>query len=174
MQITSKCPSSSNTTHSLNCIFFQRPGPALHDLPSPDLTRNNPIVKRQPQQKFFPKESKTQDENNGFMNDPVPFTSSIGSLHNGASRPERSESKTQVRDNLNLQCYMFIFHKILSRYRRTLRAVFDQASPSLVTLVQVKPMVEQSGEPQLRLDSHYHFLANQQTDGWTNKQQLMV
>jgi len=80
-------------------VVKERPGPALHDLPSPDLTRNTPIVKRQPQQKFFPKESKTQDENNGFMNDPVPFTSSIGSLHNGASRPERSESKTQVQED---------------------------------------------------------------------------
>ena len=113
LQITSKClccilivpdfnyPSSSNTTHSLDWIFFQRPSPALHDLPSPDLTSNTPIVKRQPQQKFFPRESKTQDENSGFMNDPVPFTSSIGSLHSGAPRPERSEAKTQVWDNLN-------------------------------------------------------------------------
>ena len=61
-------------------------------------------MKRQPQQKFFPKESKSQggeEENNGFMNDPVPFTSSIGAIHNGALRPERSEAKTQVRDKLN-------------------------------------------------------------------------
>lgn len=78
-------------------MFFQRPSPALHDLPSPDLTRNTPIVKRQPEQKFFPKEAKTQEEeNNGFMNDPVPFTSSLALLHNGSSRPERSEAKTQV------------------------------------------------------------------------------
>jgi len=80
-------------------VVKERPAPALHDLPSPDLTSTNPIVKRQPQQKFFPKESKSQHENNGFMNDPVPFTSSLASLQTEASRPERSEAKTQVQED---------------------------------------------------------------------------
>merc|ERR1719278_2206250 len=82
-------------------VVKERPSPALHDLPSPDLSSTNPIVKRQPQQKFFPKEAKTEqrENNNGFMNDPVPFTSSIASLHNGSSRPERSEGKSQVQED---------------------------------------------------------------------------
>merc|ERR550517_318130 len=82
-------------------VVKESPSPALHDLPSPDLTSTNPIVKRQPQQKFFPKEAKTdqRENNNGFMNDPVPFTSSIASLHNGSSRPERSEGKSQVQED---------------------------------------------------------------------------
>merc|ERR1712088_430449 len=84
-------------------VVKERPAPALHDLPSPDLTSTNPIAKRQPQQKFSPKESKSQDENNGFMNDPVPFTSSFASLQTEASRPERSEAKTQVWELFDLK-----------------------------------------------------------------------
>ena len=93
-----------HSIYQLKPLSFQRPSPALHDLPSPDLTSTNPIVKRQPQQKFFPKGAKTdqRENNNGFMNDPVPFTSSIASLHNGSSRPERSEGKSQVWDSLKL------------------------------------------------------------------------
>ena len=37
------------------------------------------------------------EENNGFMNDPVPFASGLGNLQTGSSsRPERSETKSQV------------------------------------------------------------------------------
>ena len=45
-------------TTSYETINLQSPSPALHDLPSPDLTSANPVVKRQPQQKFFPAQAK--------------------------------------------------------------------------------------------------------------------
>ena len=45
-------------TTSYETLNLQSPSPALHDLPSPDLTSANPIVKRQPQQKFFPAQAK--------------------------------------------------------------------------------------------------------------------
>ena len=37
------------------------------------------------------------------MNDPVPFTSSFASLQTEASRPERSEAKTQVWELFDLK-----------------------------------------------------------------------
>ena len=43
---------------SYETLNLQSPSPALHDLPSPDLTSANPVVKRQPQQKFFPAQAK--------------------------------------------------------------------------------------------------------------------
>jgi len=80
-------------------VVKESPSPALHDLPSPDLTSANHVVKRQPQQKFFPAQAKTE-ENNGFMNDPVPFASGLGNLQTGSSsRPERSETKSQVQED---------------------------------------------------------------------------
>ena len=99
------------------------------------------------------------------MNDPVPFTSSFASLQTEASRPERSEAKTQVWELFDLKSLrivppfphltLFLFHKFLFRFKRTLRAISAPASPSLVTLV--KPPVAQCGELRPRLERTTSF-----------------
>ena len=105
------------------------------------------------------------------MNDPVPFTSSFASLQTEASRPERSEAKTQVWELFDLKslrivppfppisCWSYFIaclnHKFLFRFKRTLRAISAPASPSLVTLV--KPPVAQCGELRPRLERTTSF-----------------